>query len=56
MDGFIERKAKAAPSKEDKVELLAVKALAEGSIEGLMKEFGFDKKKVMFEVERYLGK
>ena len=56
MDGFIERKARSASSKEDKVELLAVKALAAGNIEGLMKEFGFDKKKVIFEVERFLGK
>ena len=56
MDGFIERKAKAATSKEDKIELKAVSALAAGNIDGLMKEFGFDKKKVMFEVERFLGK
>ena len=56
MEGFIERKAKAATSKEDKIELKAVSALAAGNIDGLMKEFGFDKKKVMFEVERFLGK
>ena len=56
MEGLIERKAKEAGSSPDKIELLAVKSLAAGSVDGLLKEFGFDKKKVTFEVERFLGK
>ena len=56
MEGFIERKAKEADSPADKIELLAVKSLADGNVDALLKEFGFDKKKVTFEVERFLGK
>jgi hypothetical protein len=56
VEGLIERKAKEADNGADKIELLAVKSLAAGSVDGLLKEFGFDKKKVTFEVERFLGK
>ena len=33
-----------------------MKSLAAGNVDGLLKEFGFDKKKVTFEAERFLGK
>ena len=56
IEGLIDRKAKEVDNNDDKIELLAVKSLAAGNVDGLLKEFGFDKKKVTYEVERFLGK
>ena len=37
LEGLIERKAKEADNGADKIELLAVKSLAVGSVDGLLK-------------------
>ena len=56
MQVTLERKAREAQTPEDRLELMALKSLASDSFDDLLKEFGFDKKKVTFEAERFLGK
>ena len=40
----------------EKLEMNALKSLAEGNQDDLLREFGFDSKKVTFAAERFLGK
>lgn len=53
---LFDRAAKEAITPGEKLEMIALKSLATGSQEDLFKEFGFDRKKVTFEAERFLGK
>jgi len=48
--------ARQALNPGEKLEMVALKSLSTGSPEELLKEFGFDSKKVAFEAERFLGK
>ena len=48
--------AKQAMSPGEKLEMNALKSLAEGNQDDLLREFGFDSKKVTFAAERFLGK
>lgn len=43
-------------SSDEKLEILAINSIVNRNPESLLKTFGFDNKKVTFEVERYLGK
>lgn len=48
--------ARQALNPGEKLEMVALKSLSTGSQEELLKEFGFDSKKINFEAERFLGK
>jgi len=52
---LLERKSRTANTAE-RLEFLAIRAIALGDHTELMKEFGIDQKKINFEVERFLGK
>ena len=53
---FLERKSRANQNVPEKLELLAIRAVATGDTADLLKEFGIDHRKIVSEVERYLGK
>lgn len=53
---FLERKSRAIQNISEKLELLAIRAVAIGDTSDLMKEFGIDQRKITFDVERFLGK
>lgn len=40
----------------ERLEMLAIRAVAMGDTTELMKEFGIDNKKINFDAERFLGK
>lgn len=40
----------------ERLELLAIRAVALGDTTEIMKEFGIDQKKITFDAERFLGK
>lgn len=53
---LLEKKAKAQSNTNERLELLAIKAIASGDTTEFLKELGVDHKKITFEVERFLGK
>jgi hypothetical protein len=53
---LLERKAKALSNANERLELLAIRAIALGDTTEFMKELGVDHKKITYEVERFLGK
>jgi len=53
---LLERKARSITNTNERLELLAIRAVAIGDTTEIMKEFGIDRKKITFEVERLLGK
>jgi hypothetical protein len=53
---FIDRKGKMCSNENEKLEYLALKALASEDLTEILTEFGIDSKKVNFEAERFLGK
>lgn len=53
---LLERKSKTLSNANERLELLAIKAIAQGDTTEFMKELGVDHKKITFEVERFLGK
>lgn len=52
---MLERKSRSVNTTE-RLEFLAIRAIALGDNSELMKEFGIDQKKFTFEAERFLGK
>ena len=52
---LLERKARTVNATE-RLEFLAIRAMALGDRSELMKDFGIDQKKITFEAERFLGK
>jgi hypothetical protein len=52
---LLERKSRTVSTAE-RLEFLAIRAIAMGDKTDLLKEFGIDQKKISFEAERYLGK
>ena len=58
LDKLIEQEARETgqTSQNEKLEILAINSVVNGGPESLLKTFGFDNKKVTFEVERFLGK
>lgn len=52
---LLERKSKSVTTAE-KLEFLAIRAIALRDTSDLMKEFGIDHKKIKFDAERFLGK
>lgn len=53
---LLERKARSMGNASERLELLAIRAVALRDTTEIMKEFGIDQKKITFEVERFLGK
>lgn len=53
---LIDQKAAEEKNQSERLEILALKSMKSGDIEDLLKEFGQDRKKVIFEVEHFLGK
>ena len=53
---LLDRKARQSLNQSEKLEYLAIRAMALGESSELLKEFGIDQKKISLEVERYLGK
>lgn len=53
---LLERKARAISNPNERLELLAIRAVALGNTSEIMKEFGIDNKKITFDVEKFLGK
>jgi hypothetical protein len=53
---LLEKKAKALSNSNERLELLAIRAVAQGDTTEFMKELGVDHKKITYEVERFLGK
>ena len=53
---LIEQKAAEEKNQAEKLEILALKSMKSGDIDDLLREFGQDRKKVIFEVEHFLGK
>ena len=56
MGQLYDQLARQAITPGEKLEMIALKSLSTNNQEDLLKEFGFDSKKVTFEAERYLGK
>jgi hypothetical protein len=53
---LIEQKAAEEKNQAERLEILALKSMKSGDIDDLLREFGQDRKKVIFEVEHFLGK
>lgn len=53
---LLDQKASEETNLAEKLEILALKTLQTGDFEIMLREFGFDRKKVTFEVEHFLGK
>lgn len=53
---LLERKARSMTNASERLELLAIRAVALGDTTEIMKEFGIDQKKITFDAERFLGK
>jgi hypothetical protein len=56
MEQICEVKSKNASNENDMMEFKVLKCLFENNYDALLKQWGIDKKKAMFEVERYLGR
>lgn len=52
---LLERKSRTVGNAE-RLEFLAIRAIAMGDKTELLKEFGIDQKKITIDAERYLGK
>ena len=53
---LLEKKARSLTNTNERLEMLAIRAVALGDTSELLKEFGIDQKKINFEAERFLGK
>lgn len=53
---MLERKARQLTNANERLELLAIRAVSLGDTSEILKEFGIDQKKIKFEAEKFLGK
>ena len=53
---MLERKARQLTNANERLELLAIRAVSLGDTSEILKEFGIDPKKIKFEAEKFLGK
>jgi hypothetical protein len=56
MSQICDNKSKSATNDYDMMEYKVLKCLIEDNYTDLLKQFGIDENKAVFEVERYLGK
>lgn len=53
---LLDKKVAESHNEIDKIEFTAIKCIFKNKYDDLFKLFGFDKNKVVYEVEKYLGK
>jgi len=56
MNSLIERKIEGAPNEIDRMEYTVMKSIHQKNPDALLKLFGIDRNKILFEVEKYTGK
>ncbi len=56
MTQLLDKKIAESHNDIDKLEFTAIKCIHKNKFDDLFKLFGFDKNKVVYEVEKYLGK
>lgn len=53
---LLDKKISDAGNDIDKMEFVAIKSILKNNYDGLLKMFGYDKNKIIYDVEKYLGR